>query len=213
MNNIPKILHMIWVGDNPPGSYYFENLNRWKELMPGWSILSWTNEKLTNLEIDQGYLSLIQKCRNGAQQADLLKYYLVNKYGGVYVDADVVPKRSLEELDLSDNDIVLCHDLPVTWEYIAVGFFASKPGNPILQYAIQGMFEVDFNDVQQHLTTGPGAMGRAYFYNKESCKVLFLPYYYFYRNIKGDQGIGGELVNEDYEEAFGSHRYACTWNG
>jgi FkbM family methyltransferase len=210
-NHIPNILHMIWVGDNPPPEYFYKNQKRWKELMPNWDFKIWTNSEIEKLNIDSSYLKLINKCLNGAQKADLLKYYVVNKFGGYYVDADVEPERSLNEINSNGYNIILCHDLEITWEYIAVGFFGASTDNPILESAIQDMFTINLADKAQHLTTGPGAMGRAYFKMKDKVNGLILPYWYFYRNKKGDTKIDGTIIEEDIGNIFGSHRYAATW--
>lgn len=211
MKKIPNILHMIWVGDVSPPNYFYENLAIWKQLMPDWGFKVWTNEKINELNIDSSYLKLVEKCNNGAQKADLLKYYTVYKFGGYYVDADVEPIKSLNEINIDNHDIVICHDLEITWEYIAVGFFGASINNPVLKSAIDDMQNIDLTDKDQHLTTGPGAMGRAYFKNKEKVNSIILPYWFFYRNKKGDLDINGIPLTEDKIGAFGSHRYAATW--
>lgn len=208
---IPDVLHMIWVGDDKPPEYFYKNQQKWRDLMPDWEFKIWTNQDINDKNVDFNYLELINRCQNGAQKADLLKYYFVNKFGGYYVDADVNPNRSLKELDVNNYDLILCHDLEITWEYIAVGFFAGIPNNPVLRNIIEKMKEVDFSDEKQHLTTGPGAMGKAYFKNKDKVKTLKLPYWYFYRNQKGDRDINGNIIERDVKESFGTHTYAATW--
>lgn len=208
---------MIWVGDVSPPNYFYENLSGWKQLMPDWEFKIWTNEKINELNIDSSYLKLVEKCNNGAQKSDLLRYYVVNQFGGYYVDADIVPERSLNELNVEDYDLVLCHDLEITWEYIIAAFFAATINSPVLKSAIDDMQNVDLTDKEQHLTVGPGAMGRAYFKNKEKVNSTILPYWYFYRNKIGDidpakEGSQyGEYLQENKTGIFGSHRYAATW--
>lgn len=211
MNKIPNILHVIWVGDVTPPNYFYENLASWKQFMPDWEFKVWTNEEIKADIIDLSYLELLNKTRNGAQKTDLLRYYVVNKFGGYYVDADIKPERSLLELNAENNDFVICHDLEITWEYIMCAFFAATANNPILQYAIEQMYNVDYSNKEQHLTTGPGALGRAYFAEKQKVNSLILPYWYFYRNKKGSQHLDGTAVLEDIPGAFGSHQYAQTW--
>lgn len=211
MKPIPKILHMIWVGVNSAPDYFFENLAAWKQLMPDWEFKIWTNADLTVTNIDKEYLDLINKADTGAQKADLLRYYVVNKFGGYYVDSDITPQRSLNELDTNTHNIVLCHDLKIDWAYIINAFFAASPKHPILEFVIQQMYNVDYNNSEIHLTTGPAALGKAYFNFKNNLNCLILPYWFFYRNKKGDLDINGIPLTEDKIGAFGSHRYAATW--
>jgi mannosyltransferase OCH1-like enzyme len=52
---IPKILHMVWVGKAEPPQYFLDNLNKWKDLMPHWTYMVWTNDKLTEEYFDNDY--------------------------------------------------------------------------------------------------------------------------------------------------------------
>lgn len=211
MKPIPNILHMIWVGNDPIPNYFFENLASWKLLMPDWEFKVWTNTDLTTENIDNDYLNLINKTNIGAQKADLLRYYVVNRFGGYYVDSDITPLRSLNELDTNTHDLVLCHDLKIEWAYIINAFFAASPKHSLLEFVIQQMYNVDYNKPEIHLTTGPAALGNAYFNFKDNLNCLILPYWFFYRNKKGDLDINGIPLAEDKTGAFGSHRYAATW--
>jgi len=211
---IPQIIHMIWIGPKPPAQYFWNNLEKWKALMPHWTFMVWTNEMLTTEYISKSYLELLEKCRNGAQAADLLSYYVVEKWGGYLLDADITPFRSLDELDTENSDVVLCHDLPNTWEYIATGFFGAVPHHQLFKNLVDRAYYTNFQNPDQHLTTGPGIMGREV-YNlnwEDHGKYLMLPYWAFYRNRIGDPGPHmPDRVMQDNYEAFGNHFYAAEW--
>ena len=211
METIPKILHMIWIGEKQAPDYYYIHFDKWKQLMPDWEFKLWSNQELQPELIDYTYLDLINKSTIGAQKADLLRYYVVNKFGGYYVDADIIPERSLSELDSKNKNLILCHDLEITWGYIINSFFAATPDHPLLELILRQMYSVDFNNKDIHLTTGPAALGGAYQCMKENLDCLILPYWYFYRNKKGDLDLNGTYLTEDREDIFGSHRYAATW--
>lgn len=202
---------MIWIGENEAPDYFFDNLEKWKELMPSWDIKVWTNSDLTEDKIEPSYLALINKSNIGAQKADLLRFYVVNKFGGYYVDSDIVPLRNLTELDGENKDFIICHDLHIEWEYIINAFFAATPNNPALNLIQERMYEVDFNRKDIHLTTGPARLGEAYFNFREELDFMVLPYWYFYRNKIGDIDLDGTYLTSDKIGAFGSHRYAATW--
>jgi mannosyltransferase OCH1-like enzyme len=211
---IPNILHMIWVGEKEPAEYFWVNLNKWKSLMPNWTYMIWTNDKLTTENIDESYLELINKSRNGAQAADLLGYYVIEKWGGYLLDADITPIKSLDELDIADHEVVLCNDLPTKWEYIASGFFGAIPNHQLFKNIIATAYYTDFNDKNQQISTGPGLLG------KEVAKLdwnqiknyLMLPHWMFYRNRIGDPDVYmPNRVMKDHPNAFGHHFYAATW--
>lgn len=211
MSKIPKILHMIWIGDDMPPNYFYENNLKWKQLMPDWEFKLWMNNDLNENMIHPNYLSLIDKAHTGAQKADLLRYYIIYHFGGYYVDADVLPKKSLNELQIENFDVVLCHDLEITWEYVAIGFFGAKESHPLFKLILDKMSTINLNTKDIHLETGPAALGKAYFEMKENLNCKILPHWYFYRNQENDIGIDGNIINKDIDEAFGTHTYAATW--
>lgn len=212
MKNIPDILHIIWVGNNAAPDYFKKNISTWKKLMPNWEIKVWTNSDLNPSVIDANYLHLINKSNIGAQKADLLRYYVVNKFGGYYIDSDITPYRSLEELDIGNHDVVLCHDLKIEWAYIINAFFAASPNNLMLNFILNQMQYVDLTNPDIHLTTGPAALGNAYFSVRHILDCLVLPHWFFYRNRKGDMDLEtNEILLDTKDGIFGSHEYAATW--
>ena len=212
-NDIPKLLHLIWVGTNPIPDSLIHYVDKWRELMPTWKVRLWRNKDINSDEFEEGALKLIHASNTGVQKADIMKYYIVNKHGGVYMDADVEPHKSFDAILHLPYNVVLCHDLDFTWAYIAVGFFAASPNHPLLEKCCQLLCHAELNNGSPHLHTGPRIMGRAIFelISKEE-KYGLLPIQSFYRNKKGQEWIDCSVVGEDYVDRFGSHLYAKSWD-
>lgn len=213
---IPKILHMVWVGKAEPPQYFINNVNKWKELMPDWTYMIWTNDKMTTEYFDQDYLDLMKKVINPSQVSDFIRFYVMNKWGGYYLDADVTPIRNLEELPVK-NPIVLCNDLPETSPfYMMCAFMAGVPNHPLWEMCIEECKKVDLSiKYGEGVTpTGPAVLGICnHSVNWESIGgCTQLPYWYFYRNRIGDPGpYMPNRVSLDHPEAFGNHFYAASW--
>jgi len=211
---IPKNVHLIWVGNPNRPSYVIDHVNRWKRLMPEWTVKLWTDEDISETHFSVELISLIQTIEKGAQKADIMRYFIMEKYGGIYLDTDIIPYRSMDIVSYL-GDLIVCHDMPITWPYIAIGFFASVPHHPVLQYACQIIetHSIQLNTEDIHMHTGPRLFGQALFYTRprESLKYIVLPITFFYRNLTGLQGCGGYLMESDIEERFGSHFYAKGW--
>lgn len=165
VSNIPASLHLIWVGEKAPPQRVMENVNTWKALMPHWNITLWTNDNLTEEYFDKEYLDFILSATKAVQQADIMRLYIIEKYGGFYADADIIPARSLDDLLYIDNDIILCNDYPVNLPYISTGFFGAVSGHPVLQAAIKLILDANLNSPEIHVETGPGLFGRCIFMN------------------------------------------------
>lgn len=194
---IPRLLHLIWVGTQEPPAYFHKHVETWKTLMPSWNVRVWTNEDICPQEFPNSLLERIQMSTKGAQKADIMRYCILEKYGGVYMDADVIPNRSLEPI-LSLAPVVLCHDLPVTWAYISIGFFASVPHHPLFQKACELCLTAKVNTPDIHLFTGPRLFGEALSSIAMNTRAVVLPPHYFYRN-------------KDVPTRFGTHTYAKQW--
>ena len=207
---IPRILHMIWVGDAEKPAYVDTYKDQWQTLMRNWQVRLWTNDDINETEFPPNVVSKIHDCKKGAQKADIMRYFIMYSYGGVYVDTDVTPYRSLEPIIQLGRQVVLCHDLPVTWQYISIGFFAAVPKHPLFEYACLLCNGVPINGNVCH-ETGPRILGEAVWRVTPSEKYVLLHTYYFYRNLAGDQITETEYRNDDYEGRFGTHFYAKSW--
>jgi mannosyltransferase OCH1-like enzyme len=212
---IPKILHMIWVGNEEPPQYFTDNLNKWKELMPRWTFMVWTNDNLTVDYFEEDYLIMLKKIPNPAYVSDFIRFYILNKWGGYYLDADVTPIRNLEELPITKS-LILCNDLPdESPGYIAIGFIASVPNHRVWEHCIRDY--VNYADNQSELDkqpVGPIIIGRVIqrLYNQIPKDYDELPYWFFYRNRIGDPGpYMPDRVMLNHPGAFGNHFYAATW--
>lgn len=93
-SRIPRILHRTVPAettDEVEGWW-----SGWKALLPGWSLRTYREP------IDPADWPLTSgawgKCQNGAQKAGLIRLEALVRDGGVYVDSDVRPLRSLEPL-------------------------------------------------------------------------------------------------------------------
>lgn len=218
-SKIPKRLHLIWVGDRDQPEYLKEYMEKWSELMPDWSIRLWTNSDLTLEEFSNETLELLDRCKIGAQKADILRYFIIEKYGGVYLDVDIKPHRSLDPIIKLGRDVVLCHDCPLSWPYIAIGFFAATPHHPLFKAASETCFHIPLNTENIQSTSGPRLLGDAIFKATPPFqKYLVIPHFYFYRNLKGDKTYKEQNVPEsvhnresDFDLRFGNHFYAKMW--
>lgn len=197
-NNIPKIIHLIWVGENDPPSYFNLHFRKWKELMPDWELRVWRNEDITLQHFPEDIIQLLKTVKKGAQQADIMRYFIMEKYGGVYLDSDITPHKTLESLiQIPDAKVILCHDLELTWQYISIGFFAAEPNHPLFKLCAQLCYAVKLNTEDVHMQTGPRLLGEAVSRITDN-KIILLPTKFFYRN-------------ETYDGRFGHHFYAKQW--
>lgn len=105
-DQIPKILHFIWIGQKKFPAESLKNLKSWQKHHPDWRIFFWTDNHqppLPEMEVKQieapGRLaSYYIAATNPAERADYLRYAILHKWGGIYVDHDVKCLRNFEGL-------------------------------------------------------------------------------------------------------------------
>lgn len=202
---IPRKLHLIWVGDSDAPDYAKTNFDTWKSLMPDWDCKLWVNEDITS---DVFPVDLVHSATKGAQKADIMRYFILKKFGGVYMDTDVTPHRSLEPI-VHMGDFVACHDMEITWRFVSTGFIACVPEHHIIAKVCDRCHTATLNTYDVHMQTGPRLFGDVVVdYPQE---VVFLSTEHFYRNVKGDVWLDRSTRVDDVEHRFGNHFYAKCW--
>lgn len=136
---VPPTLHTIWVGGTPPG-YLAVHADRWLELHPGWTWVHWDEHAirrfgLTHQELYDNPERFSPKSHPGQYRSNIARYEILWRHGGVYLDADMEPRRRVGHL--------LDGRLVAGWErqgrYINNAFLASPPGHPALGAILGGL--------------------------------------------------------------------------
>ena len=132
---IPKVIHMIWVGDEAkrPDNY----IQTWKDMNPDWTVKVWGNREYSEENwVNKARMETMWQ-RQLCGVADMMRYEILYNEGGFYVDADSQCLRPLEDWLF---DSALC----VSWEnetvregLIACGYIAAKAGDHRLLKVIE----------------------------------------------------------------------------
>lgn len=97
---IPKIVHRIWLGgDEPEWTQKFALT--WAH--PGWVVRTWTDSDLDLLfplanQIVFDHAEEIAPQNVGQLRSDVLRYEILHRFGGVYVDTDFESRKPLDPL-------------------------------------------------------------------------------------------------------------------
>jgi mannosyltransferase OCH1-like enzyme len=134
MQGIPKQFHQIWIGPNPPPPTAAAFRQSWLDRHPGWQMHVWTDENeptgLCNEDIYRQTTVL-------AQKADILRYEILSRFGGVYIDIDFECLRNIEPL-LSGVSYFFGEELPGR---PAIGILGSVAGHPFSQWCLDRLPE------------------------------------------------------------------------
>lgn len=201
-NNIPKIIHQIWLqGHEKLSEQNKQKITKTKNMHPNWEHILWDELMIINLlKYDKKYLYKYYKFVYLHQKVDFAKFIILKNFGGIYIDIDcdvvmnldpifqkinnydLVVSRLSDELDTVTN-LLTCHK---TKNCLNNGVIVAKPNTRVLNFLIDG-FKEECNFYENKLlciqnTTGPPIFNKLidfYLKNYNSDDVLILPYQYF----------------------------------
>lgn len=93
---MPKTFHRIFL-DDPIPSEYEANWEGLKRLHPGWKFKTWDSSKVAEAWLDK-LAPLWDTVNAMAGRTDILRYEIMAREGGIYVDTDVQGLKSFEPL-------------------------------------------------------------------------------------------------------------------
>ena len=92
--SIPKVFHQIWLGRKEiPGKFRAGGVG-WAEMNPGWRVEWWTDDRVPEIVNRKEF----EGADKMAAKSDILRYELLWRFGGIYVDSDMEPLRPIGEL-------------------------------------------------------------------------------------------------------------------
>jgi len=216
---IPLKIHQIWIGPKPLPEKFKWMVKTWKDKHPSWEYKLWVNEDLKKFKLTNR--AAFDKAKNWGAKSDILRYEIVNRYGGVYVDIDFECIKPLDQLNYT-YDFYSC--LIGGTADIANGLVASKANHPVLIECIKRIsnikkFSSNHNDILN--TTGPRFFTDIvidFLQQKLNNKIIILPASFFFpfpRELRKKFWSGLYSNQEVYSflksESFAIHYWATSW--
>ena len=177
--SIPKIIHQLWIGTKTAP---INLMNTWKDKNPDFEYIYWNEDEIKKR-------GLILKCQekiddieeiNG--KADIIRWEILLKYGGIFLDADSI---CIEPID----DELLNKKCFAGWEQeearpglIATGTMGFPPKHPLVKKAIKWILNNEVSQQKSQMmawqSVGPGLLTKMY--NTGAFKDLYIfPSYTF----------------------------------
>ena len=196
---IPRVIHRVWVGRKRRPPEFEAYWDRWGELNPGWTRLTWDDWRLKHIALPPEF----HQVRTLAGKADVARYAILAREGGVYVDCDEEPLRPLDELP-EHRDAWACVESP---GWIANGMMGCAPEHPaILDLLLELSGSVRQHGFQQPVhATGPGLLTREWLGRGDV--TLFEPVTFYPVHWRDKATLGPPYP----AESFGVQHWAHSW--
>lgn len=166
---IPKIIHHVW-----PGNDEFPRVRRrldgasadfhawrqsWFTHHPDWSFRFWRleptgDERMDELLADHRYSVVVK--------SDVLRWFVLARYGGIYVDTDFECLRPFDDLMQDERGLFLAHEPPI-WKHgiLSSALIASAPSHPfaidVFEETLRQLAKTSIERANSypHIVTGP----------------------------------------------------------
>jgi mannosyltransferase OCH1-like enzyme len=205
--SVPKIIHQIWIGPKPAPT---KLMNTWKEKHPDFEYIFWNEEEFVKRGMIFECQNKIDEMEEYCGKTDIMRWEILYKYGGIYIDAD---SFCIEKLD----DEILKKSF-AGWEnevkrpgLIAVGTMGFTVNHPMPKKAIE---YIKNNEVAYAKTgkmawqnTGPVLLTNIYNEDSNNSKIFnilnsytFLPHHFTGQDYNGHGKI------------YAFQKWGSTWN-
>jgi len=210
----PRIAHRVWLGPHTPNPEHATYADRFAEVNPGWTVITWTDAMVADLTLVNG--DLYDEAPTYVHRADLILYEVVYRYGGLAFGYDMEALRNVEDF-IGDHE---CWCTPDADLFPGQAFFGATPEHPAIR-AVMDRAGPRIGELggwnQPHIDTGPYLWGDVFGRHGQRAHVHGLdvigtwrtayPVRYWEKEIFADPvryaaRIRGSLM---------VHRFAFTW--
>ncbi len=236
---IPKLIHVMWLGGKLPEEFE-SYVASWKKHHPDWTMLFWTDSKENYargdavlhsfselqtrlLSAKKGECIVIDSTRlayenkkfydeaiNYGEKSDILKWEIVYRFGGVYVDTDFECLQPLDQYHHTFDLYTGLQPLDTNMVQLGAAIYGAIPQHPVMKACVD-MIKHN-QDIQQIIVkTGPIHFTKvfAHFAGKTGLRDVALPSSYFYPC--GYEQRGTPKQEWCKAESFAVHHWAGSW--
>lgn len=126
--SIPRVLHQLWIGPKRPP---LEAMQTWETHNPDLERVVW-NEAMLDRWLPRDEVEHAMTCHEINGRADVLRYHILSRFGGVFVDADAVCLARLPAGLFELGAWTCFEDERRMPGLLAAGYMGSSPGHPLM---------------------------------------------------------------------------------
>jgi len=134
-SQIPRIIHFIWLGSKSLPQHCEKLIESWSIVHSNWLIKVWTDDSIKDLYIENR--DKFENADNYGMKSDILRYEILYREGGVYIDIDYECLQSLETI-VCNSSFFAGLSSTLTLE-INNGIIGSIPYHPLLEILINSI--------------------------------------------------------------------------
>ena len=202
---IPKIIHQIWIG---PKEKPDKLMKTWEEKNPDFEYKFWNEDNLHEIGLEcSDRINQIEEI-NG--KCDIIRWEILYKYGGVFVDADSFCLENLNQTIMKREAFFGYENTKHKPGLLSTGTMGFIKNHPMIRNIIDHIKE---NEVSMRSTkkfawetVGPVLLTKFYNLYHDKQSITLLPSYFFLPIYKLDkeyyQGHGKTYAHQEWGSSF-----------
>lgn len=236
---IPQIIHIMWLGKKLPEEYQ-PYVASWRKFHPNWTILFWTDNPINynqGNEVMYTFDQLVQRlarvrggesivintdqlkfenrgfydrANNYGEKSDILKWEIVYRFGGVYVDTDFECLQPLDVFHHTYDFYTGIQPLDTNMVQLGAALYGAIPSHPILEACVNNIKKNQ--DIKQIIVkTGPIHFTKMFLAvaGTTGLKDVAMPASYFYPCGYEQKGLPQKEWRQP--ESYAIHHWAGSW--
>ena len=221
---IPKIIHQIYEDPSGPSDLLKQFSESWRKFNPDWEYMFWDKPKMEALikEDFPDFMETYKSFPHNVQRWDAIRYLILYKYGGLYVDMDYEGLRSINELLYGK---ICClgqeaHIIKDNSSFAGNAFMASVAGYGFWKEVINEIKTCKLNHKDKFQvvmnTTGPFMLTRVYNSYENNAEISLIPAKDVAPLSKPEardliRGCSNLILNEKIKKAYAVHYFMGSW--
>ena len=199
---IPRIFHQVWINKINPElpEKFCAYRDSWLTLHPDWQYKLWN---LDNLDFIPRRMDLINSASSYAQMADILRYEILLRHGGVYLDTDFECLRNIDPILIGVKNFSCSED----GSSVSIGIIGAEPNSIYMERCLRALPK-RVGERSAPEETGPALLTKVLLGDGISGDFTLFPQPWFYPYHWSEW----ERANEKVPEAYGVHHWGCSWN-
>ena len=203
---IPKIIHQLWIGPKPAPT---NHMDTWKNMNPDFEYIRWSEEELMKRDMKIECQNRVDEMVEINGKADIIRWEILYKYGGVFLDADSICVESIDDMLMKCKYFAGWEHEQLRKGLIATGTMGFPPKHPLVKEAIEW---IKANCVDHKKTklmawqsVGPGLLTRMYDTGKYKDMTIFPSYTFLPIHCTGAEYKGHGKIYA-YQEWGSTHK-------
>jgi hypothetical protein len=196
LGRIPKVIHRVWLGGGQLPAEALRWEETWRRHHPDWEMRLWGDEDARSLVPEE----VLARCTSASEMSNLVRYAVLARFGGVYIDTDVECRRPIDPL----IDGVESFAGWETEHRLGTAVLGAAPGQTLFQHLAELSlltFGMSINNVE---STGPGLftlLAADHPAVTRFDREVFYPYRWDERHLR----------EEPFPASYAVHHWSLSW--